>query len=110
MVPAIRSTAEAVPLCDNVQEHEQALFDAYICRELRFDVVEYPVGELNEGDLVHMTELVESIGNAHEQVHRPLGARRILNGHVDVWCWYPGAEVADSRARKTMRSCQVRRP
>ena len=74
MIPPVRGTTEAVPLGNNIKENKQAFFDANIYSELRFDVVEYPVSELNKGHLVHMAELVKSIGNSHEQIHGPFRA------------------------------------
>lgn len=86
VIPAVRRAAETIPLRDDIEEDEQALFDADFNAELRLNVVEYPVGQLNKGDLVHMAELDESVGNAHQEVHRPLRACRVLDGHIDCGC------------------------
>lgn len=86
MIPAIGGTAEAIPLCNNVEEYEQALFNTNVDRELRLDIVQDPVGQIHKRELVHMGEILESVWDAHQQGHCPLRARRILSGHV-VWKW-----------------------
>jgi hypothetical protein len=87
MIPAVGGVCEAVALCDNVEEDEEALFDADVGRELRLDVVEDPIGEVYEGDLIHVAEVVEAVGDAHEQVYGPLCAARFLDGHGASGRW-----------------------
>ena len=43
VVPVVRNAAEAIPLCDDIEEHKEALFHAYIGADLRFDVREDPI-------------------------------------------------------------------
>jgi len=83
MVPAIGDFLEAVPLRDNVEEDEKALLDADVRRGVRLCVLDNPIGQLHEGDLVHVTELIESNGYAIQQVFCPLGASSSRDGHVE---------------------------
>lgn len=88
MAPCVRRVAERVALCDDVEEDEQALLDADVLgvgARLRLRghvcVLEDPVGELDEGELVHVAEVVEAVGDAVEEPARPVGARAAVDGH-----------------------------
>jgi hypothetical protein len=80
VIPAIGGAAEAVALRDNVEEDEEALFNTDVGGELRLDVVEDPISEVDKGDLVHVAEVVEAVGNSHEQIYGTLRAARFLDG------------------------------
>ena len=96
MLPLICDIREAVTPRNDIQEHEQALFDADIRRQLRCDVLDDPVGELEEGLLIEVAEVVEPVGNSEEQadgsprtgtlnaLHARMGTRTRTHGCVSV--------------------------
>ena len=74
MVPAITCALETRPLDHNVEEDEQALLDADVLRCHTLRVLRQPVGELDEGDLVHLAEVVEAVRDVVEEEFSALGA------------------------------------
>lgn len=70
-------------MCDDVEKDKKAFFYADVLfGGTRFDVFDDPVCELNEGELIHVTELVEAIGDAIQQISRPISTRTTGPGHV----------------------------
>jgi hypothetical protein len=94
VVPAVGGPLEAIALGDNVEEHEEALLYADLAGDVGFGVLEQPVGQLHEGDLVHVAELVEAVGHAVEQKARSLRACGAHDGHVEMRAVAPMSAVA----------------
>jgi hypothetical protein len=84
MIPPIRRRLEAIPLRDNIQKHKQTLFNADLAGDVALGVLEQPVGELHKGDLVHVAEVVEAVGDAVEQEARALCTGGRHDGHCIV--------------------------
>jgi hypothetical protein len=83
VVPVIRGIPKAVPLGDDVEEDKEALFYTdvlFACA--RFGVFDDPVSELNEGELVHVTEVVEAIWNAMKKPSGSVCTSSTRHGHV----------------------------
>ena len=68
MAPVVCCISEAVPLRDDIEEDEEAFLYTDLLRHVGcpVGVLYEPVGELNEGNLVHMAKVVEAIGNSVE--------------------------------------------
>ena len=64
----------AKPSANDVQEDEEALLDTDGARQVGLCVPHAPVGELHEGDLIHVAEVVEMVRHAIEQGARALRA------------------------------------
>lgn len=83
VIPVVGGGPEAVSLRDDVEKDEQTLFYTDVwC--IRFGVFYHPVGELYEGDLVHVAEVVEAIGDAIEQTPCSISTGRAHDRHVEV--------------------------
>ena len=82
MLPLVRHIGEAVSPRNNVEEHEQALLDADVGRYLRCDVLHDPVGELEEGLLIKVAEVVEAVRDGEQQAQRPLCTRAVDSLHA----------------------------
>ena len=81
MIPAVRDSTEAVPLCDNIQEDKQRFFDTDVGGDGRCNVCENPVGEFEEGLLIHVRKADEAFGNSEHERHGPPGARSLYAVH-----------------------------
>lgn len=86
VVPVVGCHPETASLRSNIEEHKHALFDADLLGDGLSSVgmLDQPVGQVNEGDLVHLAELLEAIGDPVEQPPCSVCARIARYRHVNV--------------------------
>ena len=91
VVPVVRGHAETTALGSDVEEDEHALLDGDLFRDgvSAVGVLDEPVGEADEGDLVHLAEVLEAIGDSVEQAEGPLGACVARNRHFRLFVVVP---------------------
>jgi hypothetical protein len=86
VVPVVGRHPEAAALRGNVQEDEHALLYADLLRDgvSAVGVLDEPVGQVDEGELIHLAELLEAVGDSIEQAPCSVGARSARYRHVRV--------------------------
>lgn len=109
VIPSIRSIAETVSLRNDIKEHEEAFFYTNILlRGARLGVFEDPVGQLNEGKLVHMAEFIETIRNAIEEISCSVCACATRHGHLRrvKFLWIARSVSGETGGEVQKRQCR----
>lgn len=87
VVPVVRGHAETTALGGDVEEHKHAFFHGDLLGNglSPVGVLHEPVGKADEGDLVHLAEVLEAIGYAVEEAEGPSSACVARNGHFRLF-------------------------